>query len=113
MAIASPPKSAFDRLLKQGDVMLAIFVVSIICVMLLPLPTFVLDLLLTMNLGAALLVLMVSLYAEQPLQFSTFPTLLLVLTLARLALNISTSRLILSQGNAGHVIEAFGNFVVG
>src|SRR4051794_17663813 len=111
MAIAST--NPFDRLLKQGDIALAIFVVAIICVMLLPLPTVILDVLLTMNLAAGLMVLMVSLYAEQPLQFSTFPTLLLVLTLARLSLNISTSRLILSQGSAGHVIEAFGNFVVG
>jgi flagellar biosynthesis protein FlhA len=113
MATATRPSSPFDRLLKQGDIALAVFVVAIICVMLLPLPTVVLDVLLTLNLGAALMVLMVSLYAEQPLQFSTFPTLLLVLTLARLSLNISTSRLVLSQGYAGHVIEAFGNFVVG
>jgi flagellar biosynthesis protein FlhA len=113
MAIVATPSSPFDRLLKQGDIALAIFVVAIICVMLLPLPTVVLDILLTLNLGAALMVLMVSLYAEQPLQFSTFPTLLLVLTLARLSLNISTSRLVLSNGEAGAVIAAFGQFVVG
>lgn len=113
MAIANAPSSPIEKLLKQGDIALAVFVVAVVCVMLLPLPTFLLDMLLAMNLAASLMVLMVSLYAAKPLQFSTFPTLLLVLTLARLSLNISTSRLILAQGHAGHVIEAFGNFVVG
>src|SRR4051812_20839487 len=113
MATANAPVSPLERLLKQGDIALAVFVVAVVCVMLLPLPAFLLDGLLTLNLASALMVLMVSLYAEQPLQFSPFPPLLLVLPLARLSLNISTTRLILSQGSAGKVIEAFGNFVVG
>lgn len=103
----------FDRVLKQGDISIAILMVAIICIMMVPVPTFIMDVLLTINITVALLVLMVSLYAEKPLEFSTFPTLLLVLTLARLSLNISTTRLILTQGYAGEVVNAFGSFVIG
>ncbi|MNS47216.1 Flagellar biosynthesis protein FlhA [compost metagenome] len=78
-----------------------------------PLPPLLLDVLLTLNITLGLLMLMVSLYVQKPLEFSTFPSLLLILTLFRLALNVSTTRLILLHGEAGHVIEAFGNFVVG
>jgi flagellar biosynthesis protein FlhA len=88
-------------------------VVMIIVMMVVPLPTFLLDMLLAVNITAALLIVLVSMYVKRPLEFSVFPSLLLVATLFRLALNISATRLVLLDGFAGHVIEAFGTFVVG
>jgi flagellar biosynthesis protein FlhA len=91
---------------------------AVVLAMIAPVPAWGLDLLISANIAASVLVLLVSLYITRPVEFSVFPTLLLLLTLFRLALNISSSRLILLNGNtgtaaAGHVIEAFGNFVVG
>lgn len=112
---SSPSASAkwLDRILKQGDLGIAVIMIAIIGLMMVPLPTFFLDILLTLNIALGLLVLMVSLYVDRPLDFSTFPTLLLVLTLFRLALNISSTRLVLLQADAGKVIETFGSFVIG
>src|SRR2546425_343569 len=81
-------------------------------------PAFLIDLLLALSISLALVILMVSMYTQQPLEFSTFPSVLLVVTLFRLALNVASTRLILLHGHegsgaAGHVIRAFGNFVVG
>src|SRR5690242_2475900 len=86
--------------------------------MVIPLPPLLIDLLLAVSISLALLILLVSMYTQQPLEFSTFPSVLLVVTLFRLALNVASTRLILLRGNegasaAGHVIQAFGNFVVG
>jgi flagellar biosynthesis protein FlhA len=93
-------------------------VLGIVVAMIMPLPSFLLDLLISANITLSVIVLLVSMYITKPVEFSIFPTTLLLLTLFRLALNISSSRLILLQGNsgtraAGQVIEAFGNFVVG
>jgi flagellar biosynthesis protein FlhA len=88
-------------------------VVLIIVMMVVPLPTMLLDMLIALNITASLLVVLVSMYVQRPLDFSSFPSLLLVLTLFRLALNISATRLVLLDGFAGKVIEAFGHFVVG
>jgi flagellar biosynthesis protein FlhA len=93
-------------------------VVSMVMVMLIPIPGIVLDLLLAVSITASVLVLIVSMYIERPVQFSVFPSLLLLLTLFRLSLNLASSRRILLHGGegssaAGHVIEAFGQFVVG
>jgi flagellar biosynthesis protein FlhA len=93
-------------------------VVSMVMVMLIPIPSIILDLLLAVSLTASVLVLIVSMYIERPVQFSVFPSLLLMLTLFRLSLNLASSRRILLHGGegpsaAGHVIEAFGQFVVG
>ena len=93
-------------------------VLAIVIAMITPLPAFLLDFLISADIMLSVVVLMVSMYITKPVEFSTFPTTLLLLTLFRLALNISSSRLILLNGNsgtgaAGHVIEAFGNFVVG
>ena len=85
----------------------------ILGVMIVPLPEMLLDLLIIVNVSAALMVLLVAMYTTHPLQFSSFPALLLVLTLFRLALNVAASRLILLQGHAGSMIAAFGDFVVG
>ncbi|HVQ95334.1 MAG TPA: flagellar biosynthesis protein FlhA [Mycobacteriales bacterium] len=88
-------------------------VIMIIVMMVVPLPTFLLDLLIAANITAALLIVLVAMYVQRPLDFSVFPSLLLVATLFRLALNISATRLVLLHGYAGKVIDAFGHFVVG
>jgi flagellar biosynthesis protein FlhA len=88
-------------------------VIGIIVMMVVPLPTFLLDLLIATNITGALLILMVAMFVQRPLDFSVFPALLLVMTLFRLALNISATRLVLRDGDAGKVIHAFGDFVVG
>ncbi len=100
------------------NVLISIFVVMALVTMLMPLPPFVMDVALSINILLALILLMMTIFAEQPLHFSTFPSLLLMLTLYRLALNISTTRLILSRGRegidaAGHLIATFGVFVGG
>ena len=81
--------------------------------MIIPLPTILLDLLLCLNITMALVIVMVAVYNVEPLDFSVFPSLLLITTLFRLALNVSSTRLILLEGYAGEVILSFGNFVVG
>ena len=91
---------------------LAGMVVAMVGAMLVPLPTPLLDILLTFNLGLAILVLVASLYAARGIELSAFPTLLLVTTLYRLVLNVSTTRLILLQADAGDVVRSFGDFVV-
>jgi flagellar biosynthesis protein FlhA len=108
----------FARSLNWGELAVPIAVLSIVLAMITPLPTMLLDLLISANITISVIVLMASMYITKPAEFNVYPTLLLLLTLFRLALNISSSRLILLQGNtgtraAGEVIEAFGNFVVG
>ncbi len=88
-------------------------VVMIIVMMVVPLPTVLIDLLIATNITGALLIVLVSMYVKRPLDFSGFPSLLLVMTLFRLALNVSATRLVLLDGFAGKVIDAFGHFVVG
>lgn len=100
------------------DVGLALGVVALLSVLILPLPPFVLDIGLALSLTAAVLVLMVALFLRRPLDFTSFPTLLLLTTLLRLSLNVATTRLILSRGSegptaAGHVVAAFGGFLMG
>ena len=97
----------------RGDVAIAGVVLLIISIMILPIPTWMLDGLLVLDLALSLTILLVTVYINQPLRFNVFPTLLLLATLYRLALNVAATRTILLQGYGGHVIEAFGNFVVG
>ncbi len=99
--------------MKFGDMIIAVVVVSIVIKIIIPLPTGLIDFLLTTNITLSLIMLFISMYINQPLQFSIFPSLLLLTTLLRLSLNISTTRLILRDGDAGQVIRAFGEFVVG
>lgn len=101
------------NILKHKDIILPVGVILIIAMMLIPLPSPLLDILLTINIALAVTIMMVALYTTEPLQYSTFPTILLIATLFRLGLNVSSTRLILLYANAGQVIEAFGNFVVG
>ncbi|WP_028586809.1 flagellar biosynthesis protein FlhA [Desulfocurvus vexinensis] len=108
----------YGRFEKQGDVLLATGVVIILFVMLIPLPTIFLDILLTFSISLSLVVLVTSMFMTSPLEFSIFPTLLLVTTMLRLALNVASTRLILLTGDtgpeaAGKVIQTFGQFVVG
>ncbi len=88
-------------------------IVLILAVMILPLPSFIMDVLLAMNITGALVTLFVTLFILRPMDFSVFPGLLLILTLYRLSLNIATTRLILGEGYAGEIVESFGDFVVG
>ena len=97
---------------KNTDIILAFGLIFMLGLMLIPLPSFFLDFFLALNISLAMLVLVLSLYIKSPLDFSVFPGLLLILTLFRLALNISSTRLILIDGYAGKVIESFGSFVV-
>jgi len=99
--------------MKFGDIFVSISIIAIVIIIIIPVPLFLLDLLLSINISLALLILLISIYNKEPLQFSIFPSLLLITTLFRLSLNISTTRYILKDGNAGNVIEAFGNFVIG
>ena len=95
-----------------GDIAFAGLIVAIIGLLIIPLPTFILDVLLTTNISIAVVLLLSSLYIAHPLRLSTFPSILLIATLFRLALNVSSTRLILGDGYAGQVIESFGEFVV-
>ncbi len=103
---------------RQPDILMSLGVVGVLMIMLLPLPRFALDILLAFNITLAIVVLLVGMQVRKPLEFSVFPSVLLMVTLFRLSLNIASTRLILLHGNegpaaAGEVIRAFGNFVVG
>ncbi len=108
--------AAPDKGTAQG--LLALAVMGVLAILILPLPAVILDMLLAVNIGASVLILLVALSLERPLDFSVFPPLLLITTLFRLGLNVATTRLILLHGGegagaAGHVIETFGRFAVG
>ena len=103
--------------MKRGDIALAVGVLTILVVLILPLPPILLDLALAISIIISVLILMTALFIHTPLEFSSFPTVLLIATMLRLALNLASTRLILAHGHegtdaAGHVIEAFGNFVM-
>lgn len=106
-------KFKLSELAKNNDIILAIVFVVIIGMMIIPLPPLMLDILLTINIAMAVLILLICLFTTEPLQYSSFPTILLMATLFRLGLNVSATRLILLNAHAGEVITAFGQFVVG
>ena len=107
------PLSSGNLIQRYSDVLIAVAIVMIVIMMIIPLPTILLDILICLNITIALLVVMSAIYNVEALDLSVFPSLLLITTLFRLALNISSTRLILLDGFAGEVITAFGNFVVG
>ncbi len=111
--VAPSRQGGWLALLQQTDVALALVVLLIIVMMVVPMPTTLLDLLIALNISVGVTILLVSIYAKEPLDFSVFPTLLLVVTLFRLALNVSSTRVILLYAHAGNIIQSFGNFVVG
>src|SRR5579862_445965 len=108
----------FNKYARNTDVLIAGALIGILVVMLVPIPPFLIDMFLTMSFTISLLVLLVSIYTTKPLEFSVFPSMLLITTLFRLSLNVASTRLILVHGNegtsaAGQVIQSFGSFVVG
>jgi flagellar biosynthesis protein FlhA len=115
--IKLPGLGDISAFFKRGDIALAIGVLTILVVLILPLPPLLLDFALAISIIFSVLILMTALFIHTPLEFSAFPTVLLIATMLRLALNLASTRLILSRGHegtdaAGHVIEAFGNFVM-
>src|SRR5690348_7989101 len=115
--ITLPGLGDLGAFLKRGDLALAVGVMTILVVLILPLPPLLLDFALAISIIFSVLILMTALFIHTPLEFSAFPTVLLIATMLRLALNLASTRLILARGHegpaaAGHVIEAFGNFVM-
>ena len=110
-------KNMFFKILRnitqRHDLFLALMLVSILILIIMPIPTFLVDFLIATNLGLAAILLMTAIYLKSPLDFSTFPTVLLVTTLFRLGISITTTRLILLNADAGEIVYTFGNFVVG
>ncbi len=98
---------------RRSELMISIALLAVIVVLLVPLPSVILDMLLALNLAMSVLLLLVTLNAKQPLEVSVFPSLLLLLTLYRLSLNVATTRLILLNGDAGKIVSTFGGFIVG
>ncbi len=110
--------TALNFLLGQRDLSVVLFVMAILAIIIVPLPSSMLDVLLTVSIAVSVLILLISLYVPKPTDLTTFPTLILIITLFRLSLNVATTRMILSHGNEGpdavsDIISSFGNFVVG
>src|SRR5215203_1212082 len=101
------------KLLKHTDLLGAAAVVLIVCMLIIPLPPVLIDMFITLNIAAALAILVSTLYMKKALELSSFPSLLLLTTMFRLAINVSVTRLVLLEGDAGHLVTAFGKFVVG
>src|SRR5436309_7500907 len=115
--IKLPGLGEVGAFMKRGDIALAVGVLTILLVLILPLPPMLLDFALAISIIFSVLILMTALFTQAPLEFSSFPTVLLIATMLRLALNLASTKLILAHGHegtgaAGHVIEAFGNFVM-
>ncbi len=116
--LGSPVVQSLKRLIspfikKNQDIFLGGAVIFILALLVIPLPTWLLDGFLSINISLSILILLISLYIKSPLDFNSFPTILLIVTLFRLGLNVATTRLILGQANAGSIITAFGDFVIG
>ncbi|MFC1763399.1 flagellar biosynthesis protein FlhA [Planctomycetota bacterium] len=111
--LLQPGGTAVSPLITHSNTILAISLVAVLATLIIPLPTFLLDLFLACSISLAVAVLIVTLSAKEALELSTFPSLLLFVTLFRLSLNVASTRLILQNGDAGHVIETFGQFVAG
>jgi flagellar biosynthesis protein FlhA len=106
-------EATMGRLTKHTDLLAAGAVVLVVMMMIIPLPPMLVDLCISLNISAALAIVVTTLYLPSALDFSSFPSLLLLTTLFRLAINVSVTRLVLLHGDAGHVVQSFGNFVVG
>jgi len=113
MTALSTTSAAGPKLGQYNDVLIAVALALIIGMMIAPLPSTLLDMALILNIGVSVLIVLIAMYITEPLQFSVFPSLLLIITLFRLGLNVSASRMILAEATAGRVIETFGSFVVG
>lgn len=106
-----PPATGINRTMSNTDIIAAVAIIAVVMMMIVPVPKPLLDIFLVFNISFALVILLVSIFTINPLEFSVFPSLLLVTTLMRLAMNVSATRLVLGEADAGNVIEAFGNFV--
>jgi flagellar biosynthesis protein FlhA len=104
-------KKQLAGFLKQSDLWLIVGLFATVLMLVLPIPTFLLDMALAFSIAMSLLILLIILYVQEPAEFNGFPTLLLFTTMFRLALNVASTRLILLDGYAGHIIEAIGTFV--
>lgn len=111
--MASTKNMVLRQINQNSDILFAVAIVGILIMFIIPLPTVFLDILLATNITFSMVVILVSIYIIEPLQFSVFPSLLLFATIFRLGLNVSSTRLILGQGFAGNIIRSFGSFVVG
>ena len=117
-ATGTSPLGYLMDLTRRGDLMMAVGVLFILVILIFPMPPLLVDLMLAVSIITSVMILMTSLFIHKPLEFSSFPTVLLISAMLRLSLNLASTRLILSKGHegtaaAGHVIEAFGNFVMG
>lgn len=110
---SSASQEFLTNLTRRSDVALALLLVAIIAMMILPMPTLVMDMLIALNISIAILLMMLGIYIPHPLAISSFPSILLLTTLFRLSLSIASTRLILLEADAGHIIQTFGEFVVG
>ncbi|MDQ5770339.1 FHIPEP family type III secretion protein [Thiothrix subterranea] len=110
---SSASQEFLTNLTRRSDIALALLLVAIIAMMILPMPTLVMDMLIALNMSIAILLMMLGIYIPHPLAISSFPSILLLTTLFRLSLSIATTRLILLEADAGHIIQTFGEFVVG
>jgi type III secretion protein V len=110
---SSASQEFLTNLTRRSDIALALLLVAIIAMMILPMPTLVMDMLIALNMSIAILLMMLGIYISHPLAISSFPSILLLTTLFRLSLGIATTRLILLEADAGHIIQTFGEFVVG
>ncbi len=110
---SSASQEFLTNLTRRSDIALALLLVAIIAMMILPMPTLVMDMLIALNMSIAILLMMLGIYISHPLAISSFPSILLLTTLFRLSLGIATTRLILLEGDAGHIVQTFGEFVVG
>jgi len=106
------PTNLKDAIVRRGDILFTIATVTTVVFLVLPLPTLMIDMFLTLAFAFSLMIMMTVIYVKQPVQFAGFPTILLFITLFRLALNVATTRSILAHGEAGQLIHAFGNFVI-
>src|SRR5690348_10317295 len=106
-------QDTIKKLLKHTDLLAAVGIVVVVTMLVVPLPSMIIDLFITVNISAALAVVVSTMYLKRALDFSSFPTLLLLTTMFRLAINVSVTRLILTKGDAGSVVHDFGQFVVG
>lgn len=111
-------KSLLNNIFRSKDLIVVVFIMAILAIIIVPLPSYLLDFFLTISIALSVLIILIGLYIAKPTDFSAFPTLLLMVTLFRLALNVATTRMILSNGHLGaenvsEIISAFGNFVVG
>ena len=111
-------KDMFLSSVKRGDILFAVSIILMLVILVLPLPTWLLDISLALSITMSCVVLMMAIFIEKPIEFSAFPLVLLITTLYRLALNLASTRLILSRGYlgpdaAGEVIKAFGGFIMG